>query len=280
MIGSAPRDNPKTILITGASSGIGAATADFLSKKGFTVYGTSRNEQSGDASLNFNMLVMDVTQPVSVTQAVNEILQEEGQIDVLINCAGAGISGPLEEISEEEMNWQMDVNFFGYLRTIQAVLPEMRIRGTGLIINISSLGGRIGLPFQGLYSASKFAVEGFSEALEKELAPFGISVVVVQPGDIATAFTGNRIFNGKNGNQSPYDSIFRKTIAVIEKDENNGLSPVRVARKIYRIINSRKPRHIHVVAAWDQILAAYIKKFLPASLFSWIIRDHYRVRQW
>jgi len=269
----------KTILVTGASSGIGKACAQLLYEKGHTVFGTSRKKESADTSSdNIHMVTMDVTQPDSVLEAISTIIDLEGKIDVLINCAGAGISGAIEEADETEINWQMDVNFLGSIRTIQAVLPGMRKQGKGMIINVSSIGGLIGLPFQGFYSASKFAIEGISEALEKELNPFGISVVVVQPGDIATPFTQNRVFNTKNGTASPYQSLFTKAIAIIEKDETGGLSPAKVAEKIAQIISKKRPKHKYVVAAWDQKLAVQIKKILPPAFFSWIMRDHYKVK--
>lgn len=267
----------KIILVTGASSGIGSATVKRLLKEGYTVVGVSRNGKSEEFKNDCHFVNLDVTDYDKIPEKVSGIVDRFGKIDVLINCAGAGISGPIEEISENEMNWQMDVNFFGSVRMIKAVLPNMRKNKNGLIINVSSIGGLIGLPFEGMYSASKFAIEGISEALEKELNPFNISVVVIQPGDVATPFTANRVFNKKNGNGSPYSENFKKAINQIEKDENGGISPEEVAKKITKIIRMKNPSHKYIVAAWDQKLAVMLKKILPPSIFSSIIRKHYQI---
>lgn len=270
------RRQKKVVLVTGASSGIGLETAKLLVESGHIIYGTSRTV-TDYVSTPVNMVAMDVTDRISIESCVHEIIDKEKRIDVLINCAGAGISGPLEEISEDEMLWQMNVNFFGALRVIQAVLPGMREKGKGLIININSLGGKIGLPYQGMYSASKFGLDGLTEALEKELKPFGVKVVSVMPGDIATPFTENRILNGRNNEYSPYFNQAKRTLRVIEKDERGGMDPIKVGKVIDKIVNSKKPRHRYIVAAWDQRLAVKLKSILPHSLFSNIISDHYDV---
>ena len=180
----------QVILITGASSGFGKITAQMLSEQGHIVYGTSR-KPSEDMN-QVKMLVVDVTNSFSVCQAVERILLEQGRIDVLINNAGIGIGGALELATEEEVNIQMNTNFFGVVNTCKAVLSSMRKARKGKIINMSSIGGVMGIPYQGFYSASKFAVEGYSEALALEVHPFHIKVCVVEPGDFNTGFTDNR----------------------------------------------------------------------------------------
>ena len=197
-----PSGSRQVILITGASSGIGKATANLLVQQGYTVYGTSR--KASESTNGVRMLTMDVTQPASIQQAVEQILSEQGRIDILINNAGLGISGALELETDEEIGKQMDTNFMGVVRMCKAVIPIMRKERKGFIINISSIGGLIAVPFQGFYSASKFAVEGYSEALQHEVRPFGIRVCLVEPGDFYTNFTANRgISSGLPGSFRP-----------------------------------------------------------------------------
>ena len=178
-------ERTQVILITGASSGFGKVTAQTLAGKGYVVYGTSRRIANGNIG-QIRMLIADVTDENSVRSAVNRIMDEQGHIDVLINNAGMGIGGALEMATDEEISSQMDTNFMGMVRMCRAVLPIMRKQRQGKIINISSIAGRIAVPYQGFYSASKFAIEGYSEALSMEVYPFGIKVCVVEPGDFNT----------------------------------------------------------------------------------------------
>ena len=157
----------KVVFITGISSGFGKSIAEYLSQKDFVIYGTSRKTIEGKNRIN--VLNVDVTDVVSVKSAVETVIKKEGRIDVLINNAGMGVSGPIEYSSIEGIKLQMDTNFMGMVNMIQSVLPAMRNQGAGTIVNISSIGGMMGLPFQGFYSASKFAIEGMSEALRMEL---------------------------------------------------------------------------------------------------------------
>ena len=172
-------ERTQVILITGASSGFGKVTAQALAGKGYVVYGTSRRIANGNIG-QVRMLIADVTDENSVRSAVNRIMEEQGHIDVLINNAGMGIGGALEMATDEEISSQMDTNFMGMVRMCKAVLPIMRKQRQGKIINISSIAGRIAVPYQGFYSASKFAIEGYSEALSMEVYPFGIKVCVVE----------------------------------------------------------------------------------------------------
>lgn len=265
----------QVILITGASSGLGKAAADFLSSQGHIVYGTSR-KPSGE-KLPWKPISMDVTNQQSVESAVNEVIAKEGHIDVLLNNAGMGIGGALENFSGPEVQKQFDTNFFGMARMVSAVLPSMRARKSGKIINISSIGGLMGLPFQGQYSAAKFAVEGYSEALSMELKPFNIKVVVVNPGDFKTGFTSSRIFTEIDSKGGNYDVNFKKAVAIMEKDEQGGSNPVILARTIAKIIRSKNPNFRYIVGRFDQRLIARLKPFLPNALVAWILRDHYKV---
>ena len=179
------------VLITGASSGIGKACADHLAQLGFTVYGASRTiENLGE--VRWTPLVMDVDQDGAVTHGVELVRAQAGQLDIVVNCAGFGIAGSVEDTTLEEAKAQFDTNFFGTVRLCQAALPGMRQQGAGLIVNMSSLAGLLGLPFESFYSASKFALEGLTEALRLEVAPFGVRVVLIEPGNFRTGFTAKR----------------------------------------------------------------------------------------
>ncbi len=179
----------KVIIITGASSGFGKATAELLSQKGHTVYGLCRRAME-DTQIKYRQC--DVRNRENIRSVVEQIVAEQGRVDVLINNAGMGIGGALELATGEEIDLQMGTNFMGCVNMCQAVLPYMRKARAGKIINLSSIGGVMGLPYQGFYSASKFAIEGFSEALSAEVRRFGIRVCMVEPGDFATGFTGSR----------------------------------------------------------------------------------------
>jgi NAD(P)-dependent dehydrogenase (short-subunit alcohol dehydrogenase family) len=263
------------VFITGVSSGLGKACAGILSQRGYKVYGTSRKPCV--EKLPYQVVVMDVTSEASVASAVKGIIAAEGRIDVLLNNAGMGIGGALENFSEQEVRDQFETNFFGMARVVSAVLPHMRAAKSGKIINVSSIGGLMGLPFQGHYSAAKFAVEGYSEALAMEVKPFNIRVVVVNPGDFKTGFTSNRVFTAKDSSGSVYDSRFRKAVAVIEKDEQGGSDPKVLAATLAKIVSKRKPRFHYVVGRFDQRLITALKPFLPHSLTAWILTDHYKV---
>lgn len=267
----------KVVLITGASSGIGRAVAIYLSSKGFVVYGTSRKVNEDEELIKFNvkMLKMDVKDQHSVKEAVNEIILREGRVDVVFNNAGTGISGPLEETSIEEYKELFESNYFGMVRVVKEVLPHMRKSGGGLIINSSSIGGIIGLPYQGVYSSTKFAVEGFSEALSKELKPFGIKVVILEPGDFKTGFTKNRRFCVLMRKNSSYYEDFLKTVSVFEYDEINGCNPEVIGKLAYKIINSKNPKLRYPVGYLNQKLSIVLKKFLPERIFEKIIIDYY-----
>src|SRR5665647_1383547 len=180
----------KVILITGISSGFGKETAKLLSESGHIVYGTIRRDC--ETSDKINVVRLDLTDSLSIKKAVETVIHKEGTIDVLINNAGMHSGGPIETIPSEYIKLQMDTSFYGLVQLTREVLPFMRKQGCGLIINISSIGGLMGLPFQAFYSASKFAIEGFSEALRMEVKPFNIKVVVINPGDFHTNNSANR----------------------------------------------------------------------------------------
>ena len=261
----------KIILITGISSGFGKQTAQRLAEQGHSVYGTVRKEC--ETSNLVNVLKMDLTDNESINKAVKTVLEKEGRIDVLINNAGMHTGGPIETTPSENIRLQMDTNFIGMVHLTNSVLPIMRKQGGGLIINISSLGGLIGLPFQAFYSASKFAIEGFSEALRMEVRGFNIKVVVVNPGDFHTNnSTNRRNFLAPAG---PYQNQFEKALAIIEKDESGGWEPEILARKIVKIVESRNPGQRYIIAPFEQKLALILKRILPGKLFMKILSSYY-----
>jgi short-subunit dehydrogenase len=266
----------KIILITGVSSGFGKSMSEYLTIKGYKVYGTVRKIY--EPSQKYSILKADVTDKASIDMVVHTILRNEGRIDVLINNAGMGISGPVEFSSAEDIKLQMDTNFIGIVNVIQSVLPEMRKQGTGTIINFSSIGGIMGLPYQAFYSASKFAVEGLSEALRMELKPFNIKVVLIRPGDFFTGFTSKRRIETDLNINGPYELQLQKTIQIIENDERNGMKPDYLAKKIYRIIQCSNPHAHYTIASLEQKFAVILKRILPTTWFSGILSSHYGIK--
>lgn len=262
------------VFITGISSGFGLETARLLSQEGHVVYGTVRREV--EPLPNVHYIKVDVRDREAVMQAVAEIVEKEGHVDVLVNNAGMGIGGPLEFATEEEIRLQMDTNFMGLVHCVDAVLPHMRQQGRGKIIALSSIGGLMGLPFQGFYSASKFAIEGYCEALRLETQSFGIQVVVIRPGDFATGFTGRRKKVADEAALEAYP-IYKTAIEKVEHDENGGLKPVVLAQKISQIVKKDNPKNGYVVASFGQKLSVLLKKILPAKWFARILGSYYKL---
>ncbi len=246
------------VLITGTSTGIGRACAELFTARGDRIYGGGRKP--------------DVRSDESVTTAVSDILEREGRIDIVINNAGIAIAGAVEDTSIEEAKDQFEVNFFGALRLARAVLPAMRAQRSGYIINISSVAGLVAVPYQGLYSASKFALEGLSESLRMETKDFGIKVVLVEPGDHRTSLTTNR---RKAAASEPYRERFRKAAARMEKDEQNGPDPFGVARLIGRIVENPNPRLRYTVGPAPERLMVWLKRLKPYWVIETIMKYYY-----
>jgi short-subunit dehydrogenase len=267
----------KIILITGVSSGFGKETSEILAEAGHKVYGTVRKETGYVGAVN--ILKMDLTDILSIGKAVEAVIEKEGKIDVLINNAGMHTGGPIETIPTEYMRLQIETNFNGMVHLTREVLPCMRKQGGGTIINFSSIGGLMGLPFQAFYSAGKFAIEGFSDALRMEVRQFNIKIIVINPGDFCTSnSTNRRKYLAPSGEGDPYKEQFTKTLAVIEKDEANGWKPEVLARKLCRIIECKNPRQRYIIASFEQRLAVILKYILPGSLFRKILEDHYGIK--
>ena len=269
-------NHARVVLITGASSGIGQACANYLSQKGYRVYGTSRQAPSQEP-ISFEMITMDVNDEDSVYRGIEIILSQEGRLDVVVNNAGYALAGSVEDTSIVEANAQFQTNFFGVMRVCQAVLPTMRNQQHGYIVNVSSMGGLISIPFQGLYCSSKFALEGFTEALRGEARPYGIRVVLIEPGDIHTNITLNRRTAARARKNSPYLEKFKRAIEVVESDEISGPSPERIAILLERIINTRTPRLRYLTGSAFQKLAVSFKKIFPYTLFEWLLMKYYKL---
>jgi NAD(P)-dependent dehydrogenase (short-subunit alcohol dehydrogenase family) len=276
-----PPGSKPVVLITGASSGIGQACANHLHQRGYRVYGTSRRAQSPAAQgpdLPFTMIQMDVDSDDSVRRGVDLIVQQEGRLDVVVNNAGFGTAGAVEDTSIDEAKAQFETNFFGVLRVCRAVLPIMRAQRSGIIVNVGSIAGLIGAPFQGVYCASKFALEGLTEALSAEVRPLGIRVALIEPGDLRTAFTTHRRTTAQSATNPAYRERFSAALGVVEADEMSGPPPDRAARLLERIITRRSPRLRYVVGPPFEKVAALLKKVVPARLFERGLMKYYKLR--
>lgn len=267
------------VIITGASSGIGKAIAEKLVKEGFRVYGTSRRAgdiattaPSDSSSGSLKLIKLDVCSNDSVDKAVKYVFEAEGRIDILINCAGYGASGAIEETSDEEAFSQFDTNFFGIHRMCKSVLPIMRSQGKGLIVNIGSVAGLIAVPYQSMYSASKYAIEAFTDALRLEVKQFGIRAVVVEPGDTKTGFTDNRYFS-EGSKKSSYKGS-KSSIDKMIHDELNGPGPEQIANIVVKLTTRKNPP-VRVTVGFVYKVFGMLKRLLPSRLVEFILSKMY-----
>lgn len=266
----------KVILITGASSGLGRAAAELLAHRGFRVFGTSR-APSPQPDRPYEMLPLDVRSDQSVCDCVEQVIARAGRLDVLVNSAGYPLVGPAEESSIQQAKDQLETNFFGAVRVVQAVLPHMRRQLAGRIINVSSMAGAIGLPGQPFYCASKFALEGFTEGLFYEVECFGIQVCLVQPGFFKTEIDRSAIEGDRP--LPAYDSLRDNIRATLQRGFQAAPPPIRFARLLARIIDNPNPRLRYSVGDGTTI-SLWCKALLPMSLFSRGIRRFYRLGRW
>jgi NADP-dependent 3-hydroxy acid dehydrogenase YdfG len=260
------------VLITGASSGLGKAVAQLLHEQKYTVYGTSRRKQTQETP--YQMLVMDVHDQESIDQAVASLMEKERRIDVLVNNAGVGITGPMEETPISEVKNAMDTNFYGPLRVLQAVLPHMRNQKSGRVINITSIAGYMGLPYRGVYSATKAALEVATEAYRMECAHLNIKFSNLAPGDYATNIAAGR-FHAPVNPQSDYKDGYQHTLDLIDEHVDSGNDPVEVARKVFEILQTERPGIHYKVGSPLQKLSVLLKKVLPEKRYEKMLKKHY-----
>jgi NAD(P)-dependent dehydrogenase (short-subunit alcohol dehydrogenase family) len=258
-------NDERSVLITGTSAGIGRACAEVLHAAGWAVTGASRR---GTVPAGCTGLVMDVDDDESVRTGVAGMLAGRGRIDALVAAAGWGLAGAVEQCTVAEAKAQLETNFWGCVRVVQQVLPGMRDSGGGRIVLLSSIGGLIGIPFQAFYTASKFALEGFGEALAYEVAPFGIQVTLVEPGNISTDFTASRRpAAGAGDGDSLYGPAFTKALGVMERDEINGAPATAVATVVRRVLETpRPPRRVSAGKPGER-MGLVAKRLLPFRLF-------------
>lgn len=265
----------KVVLITGGSSGIGKSIGEFLQQKGFVVYGTSRNPEKVLNSV-FPLVALDVRNAESIKAAVAKIIAVTGRLDVVINNAGVGITGPLEEISMEEIKNNFETNFFGPIEVIKAVLPQMREQKSGLIINITSIAGYMGLPYRSVYSASKGALELITEALRMEVKSFGINITNVAPGDFATNIAAGR-YHAPVISGSAYEKVYGETLSTMNEHVDAGSNPNEMAEAIYKIMQSKKPNVHYKVGAFMQKFSIVLKRVLPDTVYEKMLMNHYKL---
>ena len=274
----------KVAIVTGSSSGIGYETALVLARNGFRTYATMRNLEKAKAisdiskseKLALHTIKLDVTDEKSVNEAIKTIKSDAGRIDVLVNNAGYGLTGSLEDLSMSEIKAQYETNVFGLIRVTQAVLPIMREQKSGIIVNISSIGGKMAIPLQSPYHGTKFAVEGLSESIAYELEPFGIKIVIIEPGAIKTNFDTGMVVAQKNQNpSSPYYKSMQKLQSSINSVFKNGTPPTKVAEVILNAITTPNPNLRYTVGE-DAALLAQKRKELPDSEFQKLVLEFFK----
>jgi NAD(P)-dependent dehydrogenase (short-subunit alcohol dehydrogenase family) len=265
----------KVVLITGGSSGIGKSIGEFLTTKGYQVYGTSRNPENYPDSL-FPLVSLDVTDLNAINLCIAQVISDAGKLDVLVNNAGAGITGPIEEIPESEIKRNFETNFFGPVNVIKAVLPQMRKQNSGLIINITSIAGYMGLPYRGVYSASKGALELITEAFRMEVKNFNIKLTNVAPGDFATNIAAGR-YHAPVLEKSPYKETYQNTLNLMNEHVDSGSNPNIMAKVIYKIIETKNPKVHYKVGAFMQKFSIVLKRILPDTAYEKMLIKHYKL---
>jgi short-subunit dehydrogenase len=261
----------KTVLITGVSSGIGRETAQLLAGKGFRVFGTVRKETR--ALPGVELIKLDVRDDASVSEAVREIAKKAGPIGSLVNNAGFGFFGGIEETSVAEAREQFETNLFGVIRMVNAVLPGMREQGFGRIVNISSVLGFLPMPYMGVYAASKHALEGYTETLDHEVRLFGVRAVLVQPDITRTNFESSA--KQVAGEIPAYASQKARVLAAFHESEKKGTDPRAVANAIHTALTASSPRMRYPVGSGATL--SLLRRFVPAGMFGKTLRKQFRM---
>jgi NAD(P)-dependent dehydrogenase (short-subunit alcohol dehydrogenase family) len=259
----------RVVLVTGASSGVGRATAELLAQSGYRVFGTSRKPDGGSNDSAVEMVPLDVRSDESVAACLSAISDRAGRLDILVNNAGFELAGALEELSLDEAKDQFETNFFGAVRMVKAVLPMMRRERQGQIINITSLAGHSAVPFMGIYSASKFALEGYAEALRLEVKPFNIRVSLIEVGFLRTPMMTHRQMAARP--IADYDPWRQRAYEAVHAAEEKGPGPELVAKTVLEIATSKTPR-LRYVAGQQAKLITNLRRFLPAGAYEQGVR--------
>lgn len=265
----------QTVLVTGASSGLGKSIAHHLHSLGHRVIGTSRTPHNYP-NFPFPLLALDVTSPASIDLFFAELQSKISRIDVLVNNAGVGITGAVEEVNLDALRAHFDTNFFGPLAMIQQILPLMRKAKRGKIINITSIGASMGLPFRGGYSASKGALQILSEALRMEVAQFDIEVCTLAPGDYATDIASRRYYE-PNKKGSPYEQLYQESLATMDKHVDTGNDPIEIALAVADILAKKRLKPHYTVGPFMQKLSLTLKRLLPQKVFERLLKNHYNL---
>lgn len=267
--------NNKVVLITGGSSGIGKSIGEFLHHKGFVVYGTSRNPERVLNSV-FPLIALDVRNADSIHSAVAKVIAISGRLDVVINNAGVGITGPLEEIPMVEIKNNFETNFFGPIEVMKAALPQMRLQQSGLIINITSIAGYMGLPYRSIYSASKGALELITEALRMEVKSFGVQITNIAPGDFATNIAAGR-FHTPVIKGSAYEIPYGNNLKTMDEHVDSGSNPNEMAEAVYAVIQNPNPKIHYKIGAFTQKFSIVLKRILPDKVYEKMLMNHYKL---
>jgi len=265
----------KIVLITGASSGLGLATAMHLHKHGYRVFGTCRDPKKQTHQFPFELLALEITAADSIQNCVAEVVNKATRLDVLINNAGVGITGPMEELELKAVEENFAINCFGPLQMAQAVLPIMRKQGEGTIINITSIAGYMGLPFRGAYSASKSALSILTESLRMEVKGFGIKVCTLAPGDYATDIASRR-YHAPVLQNSPYKK-YAEGLETMNTHVDQGNPPDEIAKAVAALLQKPSLKVHYQVGPFMQKLSKTLKKLLPSRIFEKLIMNHYKL---
>ena len=263
---------PKVAIVTGASSGIGAAVAELLAQRSYTVYGLSRRLCTIPG---VHPLPADITQPDTLRAAVAQVMQEQGRLDVVIHSAGIGGAAPVEQMPVDEARRIMETNFFGAFHVAQATVPHLRRSGSAYLIMISSIAGLLGVPFHGIYSASKFALEGLVESLRLELRRTGVQVVSVCPGDTRTAIQQGQYRMDPAEALPPYRLAYAKANTAMKENVEKGQPASLVAEQIYRVLQLEQTSVRYPLGDLMQKASAYAKRLLPSRQFEKILATYY-----